>query len=107
MNKDKDWLGQCLATNNRSAPSGVLKKSLALYDAAQERRSRLRPWERMLQFSIKIAVYSIAILYDFIGEVFSLFGFNARSRRSHERMTGAVTAAMLVLSFTYVSLENR
>lgn len=107
MNKNKDWLDQCLATELRPAPQGVLKKSLALYDASNEKKSKLRPWSRMLQVAIRLTVYAIAILYDFLGEVYSLFGFEPRVNRSRERVTGAVTAAMLVLSFTYVSLENR
>jgi hypothetical protein len=108
MTSEKEWLDECVFKELRGQASPkVLPKALNMYDESLRKRNAYKPYFRLLQFFVMLLIQALSFFYDLVGELFSLFGFLPRTRRSHEKFTGYFTATMLMLSLTYISLDNR
>jgi hypothetical protein len=106
MTKERDWTNECISSQQTSASPRVLAKALDLYDCAQQRRSVYKPYFGLARFFVMIAMRTVMVVYEWLDELLSLFGFLPRNRKSRESLQGLVTAAVLVLSLTYVSIDS-
>ena len=107
MTSEKEWLDECVFKSLRKQASpNVLPKALKIYDESAKRRSVYKPYLKILQFLVMLLIQALSFFYDLVGEIFTAFGALPRARRSQEKLTDYFTATMLVLSLTYVSLDN-
>lgn len=107
MTSEKEWLDDCVFKSLRKQVSpNILPKALKMYDESAKKRNVYKPYLRLLQFLVMLLIQALSFFYDLVGEFFAVFGFLPRSRRSQEKLTDYFTATMLMLSLTYVSLDN-
>jgi hypothetical protein len=106
MIKEKEWLDACLANRQATASPNVARKALELYDIQVKRTNVYRPYLKLFQYMVRLLIHLLSMCYEFAGEIMSLFSFLPRAHKSQEKMSGYMTSAMLVLSLTYVSLEE-
>lgn len=106
MIKEKEWLDACLANQQTTASPNVSRKALELFDDQVKRTSVYRPYFKLFQYMVRFLMQLLSMCYEFAGEIMSLFSFLPRAHKSQEKLSGYMTSAMLVLSLTYVSLEE-